>query len=86
MMSLQWVDVTYQEKHKHDDPATLRPIYYDNLRKYPTRAPPSEKGKDKKSKWEKFLKVMNGYIKRYSKRIAMGLGVYIISQEPHIGK
>lgn len=88
-MSLRWVDTTYVEKHQHENPATLRPMYYDNLRKYPTRAPRHQNGKGgpaKQSAWESFLKVMNGYVKRYSKRIAIGMGVYLISQEPHIGK
>lgn len=37
MNSLQWVDVTYVQKHKNDDPDKLRDMYYPNLRQYPKK-------------------------------------------------
>ena len=32
MQSLNWVDITYIKKHKSDNPADLRDLYYPNLR------------------------------------------------------
>ncbi|EMR70565.1 putative transmembrane protein [Eutypa lata UCREL1] len=34
MDSLRWVDLTYAQKHKNEDPDTLRDMYYPNLRQY----------------------------------------------------
>ncbi|KAI9871449.1 MAG: hypothetical protein M1830_002903, partial [Pleopsidium flavum] len=36
MDSLQWVDQTYVQKHKSEDPTKLRAMYYQNLRMYST--------------------------------------------------
>ncbi|KYK54552.1 putative transmembrane protein [Drechmeria coniospora] len=38
MQSLQWVDLTYVQKHKHDNAETLRDLYYPNLRLYNSRS------------------------------------------------
>ena len=38
MRSLEWVDKTYIAKHKDEDPATLRKLYYHNFRSTPREA------------------------------------------------
>uniref|UniRef100_A0A093VHG4 Uncharacterized protein n=1 Tax=Talaromyces marneffei PM1 TaxID=1077442 RepID=A0A093VHG4_TALMA len=37
LLSLKWVDATYVEKHKTDDPRNTRAMYYPNLVKYRTK-------------------------------------------------
>lgn len=88
-MSLEWVDRTYKDKHRNDPPETLRPMYYENLRKYPTTGPHryNAKGETKAKKaGQSFLDVMEAKVKRYGKRIGIAMAVYIVSLEPHVGK
>ncbi|KAK3689973.1 hypothetical protein B0T22DRAFT_380429 [Podospora appendiculata] len=37
MDSIKWVDTTYVQKHKAEDPSKLRDMYYPNLKQYPVR-------------------------------------------------
>lgn len=87
-MSLEWVDQTYKKKHQDDAPETLRPMYYDNLCKYPTTSPRRHevKGSAAKKAGQSFIDVMRAKARRYGKRIAISLAVYIVSLEPHVGK
>jgi hypothetical protein len=50
MDSLQWVDHTYVQKHKSEDPQNLRAMYAQNLEKYPTHAPRDTSEKKKSIK------------------------------------
>lgn len=78
MESLRWVDKTYTQKHKEDDPTTLRPMYYDNLRMY------SKGGRSpgKKSRFTPF----KAFAIRYGKRTGMAIAVYVLSHLPLVGR
>lgn len=78
MESLRWVDITYTQKHKDDDPTTLRPMYYDNLRMY-------SKGGMSHGK-KSSLAPLKAFAIRYGKRTGMALAVYILSHLPLVGR
>lgn len=82
MTSLQWVDHTYLEKHKSDDPSKLRPLYYPNLQQYKPNAPIPGAANVKRSAYDVAL----GFAKRYLKRGAISLAVYLASFLPYIGR
>ncbi|EZF36225.1 hypothetical protein TMEN_8240 [Trichophyton mentagrophytes] len=78
MESLRWADITYTQKHKDDDPTTLRPMYYDNLRMY-------SKGGMSHGK-KSSLAPLKAFAIRYGKRTGMALAVYILSHLPLVGR
>ncbi|KAJ5924212.1 hypothetical protein N7466_008399 [Penicillium verhagenii] len=78
MQSIHWVDTTYAQKHKSEDPNTLRAMYYPNLDLFPAKGGPRQS----RPKMEIFMKFAN----RYGKKIALGLGVYVLSMLPIIGR
>ena len=81
MDSLRWVDETYVQKHKTDDPHNLRAMYYPNLEKYPDHAPKPEK-KDKIP----INKAVMMYATKQGKKAAISLGVLALSYVPYIGR
>ena len=78
MGSLHWVDQTYIQKHKSDDPQTLRAMYYQNLRMYSTHGDPSSK----KSPMDAII----AFLIRYGRRAGISLVVYALSYLPYIGR
>lgn len=80
MDSLRWVDETYVQKHKTDDPHNLRAMYYPNLEKYPDHAPKPEK--EKKPLKETVIM----YATKQSRKAAISLGVLALSYVPYIGR
>ncbi|KAF7190794.1 hypothetical protein HII31_07953 [Pseudocercospora fuligena] len=78
MDSLQWVDQTYIQKHKTDDPSQLRAMYYPNLRMYSGHAETAEK-KDP-------YVAMKAFFMRFGRKAALSLGVYLLSFVPYVGK
>lgn len=78
MDSLQWVDQTYVQKHKSDDPAHLRKLYYPNMCMYPTHGATSEK----KSPWDS----VKAFLFRYGRKAAISLAVYLLSCIPYVGR
>lgn len=78
MDSLQWVDQTYLQKHKSEDPNTLRPMYYPNLRLYSTHGDTSKH----KAPADAALT----FLYRYSRRATMSLAVYMLSYLPYVGR
>lgn len=78
MNSLQWVDQTYIQKHKTDDPTHLRAMYYPNLRMYPKRGATAEKKKPKDA--------IILFVTRYGRRAGISLAVYFASLLPHVGR
>ncbi|KAH8423370.1 transmembrane protein UsgS [Aspergillus melleus] len=78
MQSLQWVDYTYVNKHKSDDPATLRAMYYPNLIKYSTHgsAGVSKPVPD----------ALVAFMVRYGRKVGMMLAVFILSLLPIVGR
>jgi hypothetical protein len=78
MDSLQWVDKTYVQKHKSEDPKTLRAMYYPNLRLYSTHGDTSEK----KPPMDAAL----AFLMRFGRRAGMSLAVYLLSYLPVVGR
>lgn len=77
MESLRWVDTTYVQKHKSEDPSTLRAMYYPNLVMYSTHG---EAGKKKSPRDAMLL-----FLMRYGKRAGLSLAIYLVSFVPYIG-
>ncbi|KAK4498160.1 hypothetical protein PRZ48_010816 [Zasmidium cellare] len=78
MDSLEWVDQTYIQKHKSEDPSHLRAMYYPNLRLYSQHAETAQK-KDP-------YKAMGAFLKRFGKKAALSLGIYLLSFVPYVGR
>lgn len=78
MDSLQWVDQTYTEKHKFEDPATLRPMYHSNLQLYSAHGDTSKPRRPKEA--------VRAFLIRYGRRAAISLLVYILSFTPVVGR
>ncbi|ETN41526.1 uncharacterized protein HMPREF1541_03462 [Cyphellophora europaea CBS 101466] len=79
MDSLQWVDQTYIQKHKSDDPTELRAMYYPALKMYSTHG--------EKEKMEK-RGIMDGVIlfaTKYGRRAAISLAIYALTFVPVVG-
>jgi hypothetical protein len=73
--SLQWVDKTYFEKHKNEDPSTLRQPYT-NLQLYLSR-----EGRTHKSTTE----AVTMFLVRYGKRAVRSLAIFTLSSLPIFG-
>jgi hypothetical protein len=82
MDSLRWVDETYVQKHKTDNPHNLRAMYYPNLEKYPDHAPKPEKEKEKVP----IKQAVVMYATKQSRKAAISLGVLALSYVPYIGR
>ena len=78
MDSLQWVDQTYIQKHKSEDPNTLRAMYYPNLRMYSTHGDTSKQRKPKDAALT--------FLVRYGRRAGMSLAIYMLSYLPYVGR
>jgi hypothetical protein len=80
MDSLRWVDQTYVQKHKSEDPHNLRAMYYPNLEQYPEHAPRLEKEK----KPLKDAVIM--YATKQGRKAAISLAVLALSYIPYVGR
>ena len=78
MDSLNWVDRTYVQKHKSDDPSQLRDMYYPNFSRYSTHGETDKR----KRPWEGVL----AFAIRYGKRAGISLAVYLLSFLPYVGR
>jgi hypothetical protein len=78
MDSLRWVDYTYTQKHKDEDPSHLRPMYYPNLTKYSIR----DGSTHTKSTAEAFTQLLL----RRGKKAAISLAIFALSYVPYIGR
>ncbi|KAJ5668217.1 uncharacterized protein N7477_006787 [Penicillium maclennaniae] len=78
MQSIQWVDMTYIQKHKSEDPNQLRAMYYPQLAMYATKGGPHSS----KPKTEAIVAFAN----RYAKKMGMLLGIYLLSLTPVVGR
>lgn len=78
MQSIQWVDTTYIQKHKSEDPDTLRAMYFPSLVMFPTKGGPhSSRPKSD---------MIKSFVNRYGKKMGMLLAVYFLSMIPVIGR
>lgn len=78
MDSLKWVDETYVQKHKGEDPKTLRAMYYPNLSMYSAHGDTSQRNKPQKAILAFFI--------RFGRRAGISLAVYLLSYLPIVGK
>ena len=80
MDSLRWVDETYVQKHKTEDPHNLRAMYYPNLEKYPEHAPRVDKEK------KPIKQAVMIYATKQGRKAAISLGVLALSYVPYVGR
>lgn len=78
MDSLRWVDYTYQQKHKNDDPSHLREPYYNNLRLYSAR--------DGSTNTRSTAEAVTLFITRRAKKASISLAIFALSYVPYIGR
>ncbi|KAE8374285.1 hypothetical protein BDV26DRAFT_47014 [Aspergillus bertholletiae] len=78
MESIKWVDSTYVDKHKADDPKTLRAMYYPSLAMYSTKGGVGVS----KPKGESALV----FVRRYGRKVGMMLGIFLLSLLPIVGR
>lgn len=76
--SLDWVDRTYLNKHKSEDPSRLRDMYAPNLRMYSQHAETAKK-KDPKQ-------AIVAFLTRFGKKAMLSLGIYLLSFLPYVGR
>lgn len=76
MESLRWVDSTYIQKHKSDNPDELRAMYYPNLKMYSTNT----------TTIKSVASAFKTFVARYGRRTVMSLGVYLLSMLPVVGR
>jgi hypothetical protein len=80
MDSLQWVDHTYVQKHKSEDPHNLRAMYAQNLELYPNHAPRDPHEKKSIKDTVILLAVKQG------RKAGISLAVLTLSYLPYVGK
>ena len=78
MDSLQWVDQTYVQKHKSEDPTTLRAMYYPNLKLYTTHGDTS--------KHRAPMDAALAFLIRFGRRAGISLAIYALSYLPYVGR
>ena len=78
MDSLAWVDQTYLQKHKNDDPAGLREMYSINLRKYATR--------DGSTHSKSTAEALTMLFMRLGRKAAISLVIFAMSYIPVVGR
>ncbi|KAH6644057.1 hypothetical protein C7974DRAFT_298632 [Boeremia exigua] len=81
MDSLQWVDHTYVQKHKSEDPHNLRAMYAQNLEQYPTHAPKDPNEKKKSIKDTVILMAV-----KQGRKAGISLAVLALSYLPYVGQ
>ncbi|CAM1503733.1 Fc.00g013240.m01.CDS01 [Cosmosporella sp. VM-42] len=78
MQSLQWVDTTYVQKHKNDDPSDLRDMYYPNLTRY--------RAVDGSTHSESTAQAVSMFLYRFARKGAISLAVFALSYLPIVGR
>lgn len=79
MESLRWVDQTYIQKHKSEDPHSLRAMYYPNLKMYPTHGPKTETKTPLKQ-------ALTAFAIKYGRKAGISLVVLTLSYLPYVGR
>jgi hypothetical protein len=80
MDSLLWVDQTYVQKHKSENPDNLRAMYYPNLEKYPEHAPRADKTQTP------LKQAVIMYATKQGRRAGISLAVLALSYLPYVGR
>lgn len=78
MESLNWVDMTYVQKHKHDDPKELRDMYYPNLRQYSKR--------DGSTQSTSTAEAVSMFLYRFARKAGISLAIFSLSYLPIVGR
>ena len=78
MDSLKWVDQTYYQKHKSEDPTSLRATYYTELRMYQAHGDTS--------KHKKPMDAAIAFLIRFGRKAGISLAVYALSYLPVVGR
>lgn len=78
MDSLAWVDQTYYQKHKSEDPTTLRATYYAELRLYQPHGDTSHKKPP--------MEAAIAFLLRFGKRAGISLAIFALSYLPIVGR
>ncbi|KAK4228204.1 Acetamidase/Formamidase family-domain-containing protein [Podospora fimiseda] len=79
MDSLRWVDVTYVQKHKHDeDPSRLRAMYYPQLKQYPKS--------DGSTGSTSMAENVSLFLMRFARRGGISLAIFFASYLPYVGR
>lgn len=78
MDSLAWVDQTYMQKHRNDDPSSLRDMYYANLQKYATR--------DGSTHSKSTAEALTMLFMRLGRKAAISLAIFGLSYVPVVGR
>ena len=78
MDSLKWVDVTYVQKHKNENPDHLRNMYYPNMRQYPQ--------KDGSTGSSSAAEGVSMFLYRFARKGLISLAVFGASYIPYIGR
>lgn len=78
MQSLQWVDMTYVQKHKHDRPGDLRDMYYPNLRLY--------RISDGSTHSESTAQGLSMFLYRFARRGCISVAIFALSYLPVVGQ
>lgn len=81
MESLHWVDDTYSQKHKSEDPNTLRAMFWVNLKDWRSEKAPKAKSL-KKNPYDGLPE----FLLRYGRKLATTLTIYLLSTIPYVGK
>ncbi|KAG7150091.1 hypothetical protein HYQ46_000979 [Verticillium longisporum] len=71
MDSLQWVDLTYVQKHKHENPDNLRDMYYPNLKGY--------KVKDGSTHTTSTAEALSMFFMRFARKGGISLAIFALS-------
>lgn len=78
MESLKWVDMTYAQKHKHENPDSLRDMYYPNLRQYRT--------KDGSTHTTSTAEAVSMTVWRFARKALISLAIFALSYIPYFGR
>ncbi|KAF7544253.1 hypothetical protein G7Z17_g10105 [Cylindrodendrum hubeiense] len=78
MQSLQWVDMTYVQKHKDEKPSDLRDLYYPNFKRYRVF--------DGSTHSESTAQAISMFLFRFVRKGLISLAVFSLSFTPVIGR
>lgn len=78
MDSLRWVDMTYVQKHRNENPNTLRDMYYPNLSGY--------KQRDGSTNSTSTAEAVTMFLWRFAQKALISLAVFALSYVPYIGR
>ncbi|RGP71825.1 transmembrane [Fusarium longipes] len=78
MQSLQWVDMTYVQKHRNENPSELRDMYYPNLKMY--------RPSDGSTHSESTAQAVSMFLYRFLRKGSISLVVFALSYTPYIGR